>query len=46
MTFPKISGSVMLSIIGTGVLLNLAGSGMFGEQVKKAAQYVTKGYGV
>lgn len=46
MPLPKVSATVVASILLTGVLLNLAGSGIFGESVKKAAQYVTKGYGV
>lgn len=46
MSIPKISMSVVASILATGVLLNVAGSGMLGSQVQKAAQYVTKGYGV
>lgn len=46
MKFPAISASVVVSILATGVLLNLAGSGMFGQSVQKAAQYITKGYGV
>ena len=37
---------VVGSILGTGALLNLAGNGSFGETVKKAAKYVTNGYGV
>lgn len=36
----------MVAIIATGVVLNVAGSGMLGAQVQKLAQYVTKGYGV
>lgn len=43
---PQISMTVIASILATGVILNMAGSGMFGDTVKNAAQYVTKGYGV
>lgn len=46
MTIPKISLSVVASILATGVILNIAGSGMLGTQVQKAAQFITKGYGV
>ena len=46
MSIPKISMSVVASILATGVILNWAGSGVFGVNVQKAAQYVTKGYGV
>ena len=42
----QISLTVILSIVATGALLNLANSGVFGEQVKTAANYVIKGYGV
>lgn len=42
----KSIGHMMVAIAATGVVLNLAGSGMFGTSVQKAAQYVTKGYGV
>lgn len=44
--FFKISGSVMTTIVVTGLLLNLAGRGTFGETVKKVANYTTEGYGV
>jgi len=46
MNIPKISGAVVVSILATGALLNLAASGMFGQSVQKAANFVTKGYGV
>ncbi len=42
----QISLTIILSIVATGALLNAASSGMFGEQVKTAANYITKGYGV
>lgn len=42
----QISLTVILSIIATGALLNLANSGVFGEQIKSASNFVTKGYGV
>jgi len=37
---------VVVGIIATGVILNLAGSGKFGTTAQKAALFVTKGYGV
>lgn len=46
MKIPQVSATVIVSILATGVILNMAGSGMFGDSVKKAAAYVTKGYGV
>lgn len=42
----KISGTVMLSILATGALLNIAGNGMFGTQAQKLAKFITNGYGV
>ena len=42
----KISATVVVSILATGAMLNLLGSGLFGTQGQKFAQYVTKGYGV
>lgn len=42
----QISMTVILSIVATGAILNLASSGMFGTQIKTAADFVTKGYGV
>lgn len=42
----KISGTVVASILATGVLLNMAGTGMFGAQAAKLAKYITNGYGV
>lgn len=44
--FFKISGSVMSTIIVTGLVLNMAGRGIFGETAKKIATYTTEGYGV
>lgn len=46
MGIPKISGAVVVSILATGAILNLMGSGMLGSQVQKLSQYITKGYGV
>lgn len=37
---------VMFSILATGAVLNLAGSGKLGTSAMKAAKYVTNGYGV
>lgn len=38
--------ATMIAIIGTGVVLNLMGEGYLGQSAQKAAQFVTKGYGV
>jgi hypothetical protein len=46
MVFGKSFLSMMGAIAATGIVLNMAGSGMFGTQVKSLAQYITKGYGV
>ena len=46
MSIPKISMTVVASILATGVILNVAGSGLMGTQIQKIAQYITKGYGV
>jgi len=46
MSIPKISGTVVASILVTGALLNMAGNGTFGVTLQKFAKYVTKGYGV
>ena len=46
MNLPKISITVMTSILATGAILNVAGSGLLGTSVQKAANFVTKGYGV
>ena len=46
MNIPKISFGVMVTILATGALLNIAGSGRIGAFPQKLAQYVTKGYGV
>lgn len=45
MHLPKLSGAVLFTILATGALLNLAGSGMLGTQAQKIAKYVTNGYG-
>lgn len=37
---------VVAGILATGALLKLAGDGTFGTSAKKAAEFVTKGYGV
>ena len=37
---------VMLSILATGAVLNLAGKGTLGTTAMNAAKYVTNGYGV
>jgi len=42
----KISTTVVFSILATGALLNVAGSGLMGASVQKLAKYVTNGYGV
>jgi hypothetical protein len=42
----KTVGFMMIAIIATGIVLKLCGDGLFGDTVKKAAQTVTKGYGV
>lgn len=50
MNFFKISSvavtSCMVAIIGTGLLLKVAGEGKLGNAAKDFAQSVTKGYGV
>lgn len=46
MSIPKISISLVVTILATGAALNVAGSGMLGQTVQNAAQFVTKGYGV
>lgn len=46
LSIPTVSVTTIASILATGVLLNWAGSGVFGVTIQKAAQYVTKGYGV
>lgn len=46
MSIPKISFSVMATILVTGAALNIAGSGRLGTTVQNAAQFITKGYGV
>ncbi len=43
---PLVSLTLVVSIIATGVILNVAGSGILGQTVQKGAEYVTKGYGV
>jgi len=37
---------VVGSILGTGAILNLAGTGKLGTTAQKVAKYVTNGYGV
>jgi hypothetical protein len=34
------------AIVLTGAILNILGSGLLGEAPRKAAQFITKGYGV
>lgn len=46
MNIPKISLSLVVTILATGAVLNIAGSGKMGQTVQNAAQFVTKGYGV
>jgi len=46
MSIPKISLSLVVTILATGAALNVAGSGVMGQTVQKAAQFVTQGYGV
>ena len=46
MKLPQVSMTVIASILVTGAVLNVAGSGMLGKTVKDAADFVTKGYGV
>lgn len=38
--------SVAFAIMGTGVLLNLAGTGKLGALPQRVAKYITNGYGV
>lgn len=40
------TAKVMIGILGTGAILNLAGSGKLGTTAQKAARYVTEGYGI
>lgn len=42
----KIIYSTMFAIVGTGAILNLAGSGLMGSLPARAAKFVTEGYGV
>lgn len=37
---------VVLGILATGAILNLASSGKLGTQAKTISDYITKGYGV
>lgn len=37
---------LMLGIMATGAVLNLAGNGKLGVQAQKIAKYITNGYGV
>lgn len=46
MTLPKVSMTVVASILVTGIALNIAGSGMLGQTVQKGAKFITEGYGV
>lgn len=46
MSIPKVSLSLVITILAVGAGLNVAGSGMLGQTVQNAAQFVTKGYGV
>jgi len=46
MNIPTISVSIMVTILATGAVLNVAGSGMLGSTVQSAANFITKGYGV
>ena len=39
------TAKIVMGILVTGAFLNLAGSGKFGTQIQKFANYVTKGYG-
>lgn len=43
---PTISLTLVATILATGAALNVAGSGLLGQTVQKAAAFVTKGYGV
>jgi len=46
MNVPQISGTVVLSIIATGLILNFAGRGALGTTMQDLAKYTTQGYGV
>lgn len=46
MSIPKISASVVVSILATGAILKVAGDGLFGTQAQKLAKFITAGYGV
>jgi len=46
MTLPKVSMTVVASIMVAGIALNIAGSGMLGSTVQKGAKFITEGYGV
>ena len=46
MSIPKISLSLVVTILATGAALNIAGSGRLGATVQKGAQFITEGYGV
>ena len=45
-SIPKISGVVVVSILATGAILNLLGSGKMGTFPQSLAKYITNGYGV
>lgn len=42
----KLMLSIFATILGTGAVLNLAGTGKLGAVPQRIAQYITKGYGV
>jgi len=46
MNIPTISGTVMVSIIATGLILNFAARGSLGKTMQDIATYTTEGYGV
>ena len=46
MNVPQISGTIVLSIIATGLILNFAGRGSLGKTMQELAKYTTEGYGV
>lgn len=37
---------IFVTILATGALLNVAGSGRLGSSVQRGARFVTEGYGV
>jgi len=38
--------SVMVGILGTGIVLNMVGKGYLGQSAQKGARFITEGYGV